>query len=203
MKLLLIKWADSFGVSPTWASLSSIKERVVPLIATSVGFEAYRDKAVVVLVPHVTPETDCCEGQGCGEMTIPISAIISEDELIVGGNLRHEGRIHDDLDDNLEPHKTDSFEPPSQFPVTDQSSTPMPTTVKPLPCDTPSDSRDVKLFFNNGCSAPGCYFDGVYCYTGKRAEAMKEKGADLGIPSDCVSHWEEIREEFDFSESAP
>ncbi len=81
MKLKLIEWADAFGVGPSWSPLDAIKGGVEQLVIVSVGYEVYRDATLVVLVPHVTKETKHCVPQGCGEMTIPISAILKEQTL--------------------------------------------------------------------------------------------------------------------------
>jgi len=79
-KIKLIRWEDSFGVNSSWVKLKDLKS-VEPLINTSIGFEVFRDEKVVVLVPHMTGENSHCRIQGCGDMTIPISAIVSDIEL--------------------------------------------------------------------------------------------------------------------------
>ncbi len=78
LKLVLIEWHDSFGCSPTWADLKSIDDPK-PMVCRSVGWLAFDGEDTKVIVPHVAEDGD--GGQGCGDMTIPTSAIVRIVEL--------------------------------------------------------------------------------------------------------------------------
>jgi len=71
-RLVYVLWQDSCGASARWQFLDeSDPERVV---CSSVGWLVYDGKDCKRIVPHlVTPEDG--RSQGCGDMTIPTSAI--------------------------------------------------------------------------------------------------------------------------------
>lgn len=78
MALHLVEWTDSFGCSTNWTELSDIHPE--PMICKSVGWLAYDGEDCVVVVPHISTGTD----QGCGDMTIPRSAIVRVTKLEEG-----------------------------------------------------------------------------------------------------------------------
>lgn len=81
MKLLLVKWIDSFGVGSEWKTADNYK-KIPPLYIESVGWEYYRDSEVLVLVSHKTDKDHAPTNQEvCGDMTIPIVCIQKEWEL--------------------------------------------------------------------------------------------------------------------------
>lgn len=74
MKLWLIDWEDAFGCSTAWAQIENLE--VDHLTCRSVGEIVYEDKRVIVVVPHTSAKDHRhSERQGCGDMTIPKSAI--------------------------------------------------------------------------------------------------------------------------------
>jgi len=85
VKLVLIEWQDAFGCSPSWQDMSDI-EKPKPLLIQSVGWLLYDGKDCKVLVPHKTDGGVGVEPQGCGDMTIPTSAIKCIEELEGNGN---------------------------------------------------------------------------------------------------------------------
>ena len=78
MRLVLVEWVDSYGCSPSW---TEIAEPLAPkmLACRSVGWLAHDGADCKVLIPHVAD----AEGarQGCGDMTIPVRAIVSIRDL--------------------------------------------------------------------------------------------------------------------------
>ena len=82
MKLEIIVWVDSFGCSASWSELSNI-EKFEPVHIRSCGWVAYEDECHIVVVPHLSParpELGMTQ-QGCGDMTIPQSAIVSRNKI--------------------------------------------------------------------------------------------------------------------------
>lgn len=77
--LVWVLWADAYGVSAGWQTLSELKP--VLLKVNSVGWVEYEDEDILVLVPHIVGSTPNTVKQGCGDMTIPKTAIISRREL--------------------------------------------------------------------------------------------------------------------------
>lgn len=77
--IVCVEWEDSFGCSPSWSEISIVD--VQPLLCESIGrLMAVTDTALVV-VPHLTGVTDHVARQGCGDMTIPLSAVRKVTEL--------------------------------------------------------------------------------------------------------------------------
>lgn len=75
-QIVYIEWVDSFGCSPNW---EEIKEEYnpEPLVCKSVGWLLYDGVDCKIIVPHITTEKhDHAIQQGCGDMTIPASAIL-------------------------------------------------------------------------------------------------------------------------------
>lgn len=81
MKLVMVEWVDSYGVSSSWEDTSDIS-KVQPVNCVSVGWVLFEDDTVVTVLPHkaILPGGGT---QGCGEMTIPRQAIISVKPLII------------------------------------------------------------------------------------------------------------------------
>jgi hypothetical protein len=75
-KLVLIEWADSYGVSPSWEEIT-LPMTPKSLTCTSVGWLAHDGEDVKVIVPHWHDEDQDVGAalSGCGDMTIPTSAI--------------------------------------------------------------------------------------------------------------------------------
>jgi hypothetical protein len=73
-RLVLIEWTDSARSPSTWERVSNITASAAPLRCRSVGWLVKETKAAKVIVPHLSIEDD---PQGCGDMTIPVEAIIS------------------------------------------------------------------------------------------------------------------------------
>jgi hypothetical protein len=80
MQLVLIEWLDSYGCSSEWQPLQDRQAR--PLLCRSVGWLLHDGSDCKVVVPHVSDANNKhVPTQGCGDMTIPTSAILSITEL--------------------------------------------------------------------------------------------------------------------------
>ncbi len=73
-RLVYIEWEDSYGCSPEWEHIKNCSPE--PMICRSVGWLIHDDEKSKVVVPHLS-QADHPNGelQGCGDMTIPTSAI--------------------------------------------------------------------------------------------------------------------------------
>lgn len=82
MKLVKVEWVDSFGVGSTWQSTSNASDEKHTCI--SVGYLVKDGENVKVIVPHLSPANEIigAEEQGCGDMAIPVSAIVRIVELV-------------------------------------------------------------------------------------------------------------------------
>ena len=82
MPLVLIEWVDSFGCSSEWQRLDLANPK--PLLCRSVGWLLHDGGDCKVVVPHVSEALDdMAPRQGCGDMTIPTTAIRSIVDLPV------------------------------------------------------------------------------------------------------------------------
>lgn len=77
MRLVLVEWVDSFGCSSTWQPIND--PAPTPLVCRSVGWLAHDGKDCKLLIPHMSAQED----QGCGDMTIPTSAVRSMVDLVI------------------------------------------------------------------------------------------------------------------------
>ena len=79
-RLVLVEWRDAYGVGANWEPLKDVK--APSLTCYSAGWLVYDAEDCVVVVPHLSEQGhDKAERQGCGDMAIPRSAIISIKEL--------------------------------------------------------------------------------------------------------------------------
>jgi hypothetical protein len=75
MKLVYIEWADSHS-GRGWQDMAQIQQADEPLLCRSVGWMVLENNQVKILVPHLnSAASDKILLQGCGDMTIPNSAI--------------------------------------------------------------------------------------------------------------------------------
>lgn len=73
-RLVYVEWEDSHGCSSSWEFLDQHSPSVT--VCQSVGWLIHEDKVCKVLVPHLLPSNgEGLRAQGCGDMTIPTSAI--------------------------------------------------------------------------------------------------------------------------------
>ncbi|MGI9297052.1 MAG: hypothetical protein ACR2QC_04040 [Gammaproteobacteria bacterium] len=80
MKLVYIKWLDSFGCSTNWTEIGDLEPE--PLVCESVGWLAYDGDLCKVVVPHLSQKDHAhTEHQGCGDMTIPTICVQEMMEL--------------------------------------------------------------------------------------------------------------------------
>ena len=80
MQLVLIEWLDSYGCSSEWQPLQGYHAK--PLLCRSVGWLLYDGSDCKVVVPHLSDANNKhVPIQGCGDMTIPASAILKITEL--------------------------------------------------------------------------------------------------------------------------
>jgi hypothetical protein len=78
--LVYIEWEDSYGCSPNWEDLKNCS--AVPMVCRSVGWLVHDDQKCKVIVPHLNePDHPNADLQGCGDMTIPTSAILRMAQL--------------------------------------------------------------------------------------------------------------------------
>jgi hypothetical protein len=74
VRLVLIEWIDAFGCASEWAELTDIPPDT--LKCQSVGWLLHDTPECKVIVPHLSdPRHEHAKQQGCGDMTIPASAI--------------------------------------------------------------------------------------------------------------------------------
>jgi hypothetical protein len=73
--LVLCEWEDSYGCSAHWQTVEPDCE---PRLMTckSVGWIIRKNKRCIVIVPHLSLNTEIAEQQGCGDMTIPTASIV-------------------------------------------------------------------------------------------------------------------------------
>lgn len=81
MKLVYMEWVDSYGCSSDWISLEDCKPK--ELVCKSVGWLLFDGPECKVIVPHIAEESPNTIAQGCGDMTIPTSAIRKIVDLVV------------------------------------------------------------------------------------------------------------------------
>ena len=80
--LVMIKWVDSYGAGSSWGSTKKLHPSAH--YCYSVGWVVKRNKEVAVIVPHLSPKNVKIGAYeaGCGDMTIPSSAIVDWVELV-------------------------------------------------------------------------------------------------------------------------
>ena len=69
MKMVVVKWQDSYGVESGWRDISDYK--ATPLIITSFGTVIYEDEKVLALAHNYSDETENTCRQANGIMVIP------------------------------------------------------------------------------------------------------------------------------------
>ncbi len=80
MRLVLVKWVDSFGASAHWQSIDGFSRE--PIICNSVGWLVAETNDCIAVVPHLSEEgRGQIPQQGCGDMTIPTRSIVSIEDL--------------------------------------------------------------------------------------------------------------------------
>ena len=85
-RLVYIKWHDAIGCGSQWEDLDDIKKYCEPLVIATVGWIVADSATGILVVPHMYsgqephPRTG---QQGCGDMVIPKSAIVSIEDLAV------------------------------------------------------------------------------------------------------------------------
>lgn len=89
-KLAYIKWADSYGVGSSWEGIDGLKDEVH--YCHSVGWLVKEGKNVLILVPHLSLRNKSLgsNSTGCGDMSIPVSAIVDIQYLDIREPLHEE-----------------------------------------------------------------------------------------------------------------
>ena len=80
-RLVYVRWRDSFGVGASWSETAGLTSTAHHCL--SVGWLVSESEDAICVVPHMSPaneETEAVE-QGCGDMTIPRSAIVEITDL--------------------------------------------------------------------------------------------------------------------------
>lgn len=76
MKLVLIEWVDSHS-QRGWQPLEDLERTAEPLHCRSVGWLVSKKKDCAIIASHISGEKNGNTIlQGCGDMTIPIKAIV-------------------------------------------------------------------------------------------------------------------------------
>jgi hypothetical protein len=80
-KAVIVKWVDSFGCGSAWEEIEAIK--VSQQYCYSIGLAVKQTDDVIVIVPHISPENEKNGAlrSGCGDMTIPMVAVVSINQL--------------------------------------------------------------------------------------------------------------------------
>ena len=98
-----VEWRDAYGVSAQWQEIQDVKPTV--LICCSIGWVVAETEDCLTIVPHMSQTNhDHAEQQGCGDMTIPKSAIVrrvnvdglirgTEEPTQIRPNLAYKGEI--------------------------------------------------------------------------------------------------------------
>ena len=74
-KLVFIEWEDSYGCSSNWQEINPEGEPEI-MLCHSVGWIIRKTRKCVVVVPHLSQNTEIAKQQGCGDMTIPTACIV-------------------------------------------------------------------------------------------------------------------------------
>ena len=75
-RLVQVEWVDSYGAGQSWQEMDELEPKL--LVVKSAGWLVHESKDLIVLVPHISERLSVSvPSQGCGEMTIPKSAIKS------------------------------------------------------------------------------------------------------------------------------
>jgi len=86
-RLVQIEWEDSYGCAPNWTPIDGCAPSV--MLCRSVGWLIHDGDDCKVIVPHLNQANhpNACL-QGCGDMTIPSSAVkrINDLALTTGVN---------------------------------------------------------------------------------------------------------------------
>ena len=79
----LVRWRDSLGCASRWSELPDGGDQIPAIYCYSIGIVWAEDDDHIVIVPHYSPSNpDADSGEnGCGDMTIPKSAIIDRKVL--------------------------------------------------------------------------------------------------------------------------
>jgi hypothetical protein len=78
---VLVEWEDSYGCSSKWEDIPS-DGWPETMICKSVGWIIRKSARTIVLVPHLAQNDRMEIKQGCGDMAIPIAAIISSKKIL-------------------------------------------------------------------------------------------------------------------------
>ncbi len=70
-----VEWQDTYGCSATWQEINPAGETEM-MLCHSVGWIIKQTKKCVVIVPHLSQNTNLARPQGCGDITIPTAAIV-------------------------------------------------------------------------------------------------------------------------------
>ena len=74
LKIVLVEWDDSMGCASSWSIIED-GAAPQPLTCRSVGWLLFDTETSLTIVPHLSDEHLDAKQQGCGDMTIPKSAV--------------------------------------------------------------------------------------------------------------------------------
>ena len=80
MKLVNVKWVDSFGVTSSWEDIDDID--ISEMVVKSVGYVVKESDDCIAIAANITMgDHTVCRPQACGVMTIPIVTIVEMKEM--------------------------------------------------------------------------------------------------------------------------
>jgi hypothetical protein len=81
--VVLVDWEDSYGCSPKWATIDDDGDAPQLMRCRTVGWITNKDNKSIVVVPHIATNEVLGVKQGCGDMTIPMRAVVAIKRLKV------------------------------------------------------------------------------------------------------------------------
>ena len=82
MRLVLITWEDSYGCSSVWEPFRKPFSPPQRQVCRSVGWLVHDGEDCKVVVPHIATGVGDAPDEGCGDMAIPSSAVLSLVDLV-------------------------------------------------------------------------------------------------------------------------
>lgn len=74
LKLVYVEWLDAARAPSGWEVLDNVS--AAPSVCKSAGWLIYRDKHCLRIAPHLVEESEHSARQSCGDMTIPVRAVV-------------------------------------------------------------------------------------------------------------------------------
>jgi hypothetical protein len=81
---VFVLWEDSYGCSSRWTDLSD-SGSPAPLLCRTLGFVGRKSSRYLVVIPHLAKDARIGVAQGCGDMAIPLAAIVKCQKIRIPG----------------------------------------------------------------------------------------------------------------------